>query len=243
MLEQTSVSSVPQSIGFTPDKNRTWAESFGLNAMLGHSRGRDTARTIIEGCFSAGVRDVVFWAMSESNIHKRSSQERGHLVELLIAELKRQEEEPEEGTGFFLCGRWRKVVQNQELEDLVHRAHERNKKPGYQKKRLTVLFGYRGITDIKQAAARVCEKYGPEGIENEDLLRSEMWVSHLRENVEMLVRTGVTPENRHNSDSLLPLHGENAYVFETPVYWPEFRLEHLDQGFDNYAACRRLKGA
>lgn len=235
---------IPRSIGFTPDKNRTWAQSTGLAPLLGHSAGKDTARKIIDECFRLGVRDVLFWAMSESNVLKRSSDERKHLVRLLKAELRRQEKTAKEDEGFYLCGNWQKAANDTELEDLVARVHERNTKGHYQTKRLTVLFGYRGITDFKQAASKVAEHFGVEGIENEDLIRSRMWISHLQTNkVDMLVRTGVTNENRHNSDSFLPLHGEQAYLYEVPEYWPAFTVEHLYQGIKNFSACHRPKGA
>lgn len=230
----------PDSIVFTPDKNRTWAESFGLPALQGHSKGSETAREIIRACFDLGIRDVVFWAMSESNIYKRSPLEREHLVQLLKSELRRQEKEDEQ-YGFHLCGRWQKIVKDPELEDLVARAHERT--AGFRRQRLTVLFGYRGMTDILQAAARVAEKFGPEAVENQDLVRTHMWIGHLPEKVDMMVRTGVSEHNRHNSDSLLPLHGEQAFVWDVAEYWPRFSTKLLHLGVEHFARCKRAKGA
>lgn len=230
----------PDSICFTPDKNRTWAQSFGLPSFMGHSKGRDIADTIINECFASGIRDVVFWAMSESNIHKRGSDERDHLVKLLKEELRRHEQENRE-IAFRLCGRWQRVVQDPELERLVAEAHERTAQ--YRHQRLTILFGYRGMTDIQQAAAAVAEKFGPEACENTDLLRHHMWIAHLPERVDMMVRTGVQAKNRHNSDSLLPLHGEQAFIYDVEAPWPEFSVELLRQGFLDFTNCKRAKGA
>jgi undecaprenyl diphosphate synthase len=231
---------VPNSICFTPDKNRTWAQSFGLPALMGHSKGRDVADTVINDCFAMGIRDVVFWAMSESNIHKRSKDERAHLVKLLKEELRRHEKE-DRRIGFRLCGKWQRVIADEELETLVKEAHERT--TNYHNKRLTVLFGYNGMTDILQAASRVAEKFGPEGCENSDLIRSHMWIGHLPERIDMLVRTGVNPKNRHNSDSLLPLHGQQAFVYDVEAPWPQFTTELLRSGIENFAHCIRAKGA
>ncbi len=228
------------SIAFTMDRNRTWAQSFGLEPLLGHTKGRDVAESIIDECFRLNIRYPIVWAMSESNTLKRSKTERDHLAKLLKEKL-RQQEEKNEPYGFHLCGRWQKAINDPELEELVARAHERTAK--YKDKVLTVLFGYRGITDLKQAAARLCEAMGPEAIENEDMLRRFMWVGHLPERISMMVRTGVNPKNRHNSDSLLPLHGEQAFIYDVEVPWPEFTIEHLHQGIRDFAACKRAKGA
>ena len=229
----------PTSIVFTPDKNRTWAQSFGLSPMAGHTKGRDVAKTIVQECFNLGIRDVVFWAMSESNVFKRSISEREYLVKLLKDDLRSRENENDK-IGFRVCGDWKKIIADPELEDLIERAHERTAK--YQKQRLTVLFGYRGITDFKRAASKVTEEMGPEAIENEDMIRKHMWVEHLPCPIDMMVRTGVTAKNRHNSDSLLPLHGEHAYVYEVEQYWPDFSVELLYEGFRNFAECKRPKG-
>ncbi len=239
-LERAVSVTGPDSIVFTPDKNRTWAESFGLPALQGHSKGGEIARAIIRECFNLGIRDVVFWAMSESNIYKRSTHERAHLVHLLKDELLRQEKENEQ-YGFRLCGRWQKIVNDPELEALVARAHERT--ADFRHQRLTVLFGYRGMTDILQAGAQVAEKFGPEAVENKDLIRTHMWVKHLPEKVDMLVRTGVNNQSRHNSDSLLPLHGEQAFVYDVPEFWPQFTPELLHKGIESFVQCKRAKGA
>ncbi len=240
METNTSTRVVPASIGFTPDKNRTWAESFGLAPLMGHSEGRNNARAIIEECFNVGVRDVVFWAMSQSNIHKRSSTERDHLVRLLKEELWDREDKKDRA-NFYLCGKWQKIVNDPELEDLVARAHERNS-PQHTKS-LTVLFGYRGLTDILQAGAVVARKFDAEAVEKEDLIRDHMWIKHLPPKIDMLVRTGVNAKNRHNSDTLLPLHGEQAFIYETELKWPEFTIAQLHDSFADYAVCERKKGA
>jgi undecaprenyl diphosphate synthase len=230
----------PTCIVFTPDKNRTWAESFGLSPIEGHTRGSKNARTIIRRCFNLGIRDVVFWAMSESNIHRRSPTERDHLISLLKDELRRQDKRKER-RGFYFCGKWKTRSNDPELEELVAKAHKRTAK--YQTQRLTVLFGYRGITDFKQAASKVCEKFGADAVENEDLIRTHMWVGHLPHPIDMMVRTGVEPSNKHNSDSLLPLHGEHAFIHDVPQKWPEFTVRHLEASIRAYIDCQRAKGA
>lgn len=243
MLTQTELPQLvanhgPNCIVFTPDKNRTWAQSMGLPKLDGHRHGGDTARTIIRECFALGVRDVVFWAMSQSNFGRRPKQERDQLVELLKEEMERQEKQGEE-YGFYLCGDL-KAFGDPELLDLAERAQERTRP--YQRQRLTVLMNYRGITDWKRANSRLSEVMGAEALENEDLIRQYMWVKHLPPQVDLFIRTGVTEDTRRNSDSLLPLHGEQAVVKDFPVYWPSFTKEHLHQAIRAFAQCERPKG-
>ncbi len=232
---------VPNKICFTPDRNRTWAQAFGLTAMQGHDKGRDVAECIVKAFFDAGGQDAIIWVLSEANRGKRSQSEKEHIKKLLKEVMvSRRNTREEDQTAFYLCGNWN-AFQDPELDDLASKANEDNYK--YQRKRLTVLFGYRGITDFKQAAAKVCEEMGPEAIENEDMIREHMWISHIKGNIDMFVRTGVTVRNKHNSDSLLPLHGENAFVWDVPQYWPDFTVADLYEGFRAFSECTRPKGA
>ncbi|MSR70673.1 hypothetical protein EXS62_01380 [Candidatus Kaiserbacteria bacterium] len=230
---------VPKSLCLTPDKNRTWAAFFGLSAMDGHSKGREVAETVIQAAFDAGTDDVAVWMMSASNKGKRPTFEQDHLKNLLKEAIRSREEKKDE-VGFYVCGPLH-VFRDPELDDLVARAHERNS-PTFRK-RLTVLCAYRGISDFKQAAARVCEEMGPEAVENEDMIRRFMWIKHLPPQIDMFLRTGVDPQNRHNSDSLLPLHGEQAFVYDTPVWWPDFTVAHLYEAFRCFGESKRPRGA
>lgn len=231
---------VPRSICFTPDKNRTWAQSLGLTAMDGHTKGMKVAESVVQAYFDAGGRDAILWALSESNNGKRSESERINIKNLLKDVMRsRQDKREEDRTAFYLCGDWHSF-RDSELDDLAARAQEDNH--NYQEKRLTVLFGYRGLTDWKRAAAKVVEEMGAEAIENEDMIRRFMWIKHLPPHIDMFVRTGVDQRNKHNSDSLLPLHGEHAFVWDVPQWWPEFTVADLYDAFRAYGTCVRLRG-
>ncbi len=233
---------MPRSIAFTPDKNRTYAMLMGLRSPLdGHTAGKDNAKRIINACFRSGLSDVLFWVMSASNIHKRSVDEKNHIVSMLKKEMRRRGKNDKEDERLFMCGAWQEGVHDKQLERLVAQARRRTSKK--RVKQLTLLFGYSGMQDIQQAAAKVARKFDPEAVMNSDLLRAQMWISHVPPAIDMLVRTGVTDETRHNSDSFLPLHGQNAFIYDVPVCWPEFTTAHLHEGFRRFSACRRLKGA
>jgi len=230
------ITPLPKSICFIPDKNRTWAKSKGLSVAIGHSEGHQNARRIAQACFDIGIRDVIFWGMSESNLHKRSREELSHIVGLVKKALKEHEKA---NGGFFLCGNWNKVVHDPELEAMAKDAQASARK--YAQKRLTILLGYRGTTDLLQATAVIAQEYrvGPLSGSFENLIRSRMQISHLPERIDMFLRTGVEDGQRHNSDSLLPLHGEQAFVDDTPVLWPDFSLKDLERSLERFGKCVR----
>ncbi len=239
LLSSSAFTVVPTSVCFTPDKNRTWALLKHLLATQGHDKGRDVAENMLQACYDAGVLHAIIWMMSESNRRKRPQEETDHLKGMLKQAILKSKEK-NEPVNMYICGDL-KALTDSELEDLVDERHSLNKPE--HRKTLTILCAYRGLTDWKQAASRLAQDLGPEAIENEDLIRRYMWINHLPPNIDMLVRTGVNPRNKHNSDSLLPLHGENAFVWDVPQYWPDFTVADLYEGFRAYSECHRPKGA
>ena len=81
---------VPECVAFIPDGNRRWAQKRGRQSRVGHAVGLGNCRLMAETSFAMGVRHVVIWAASESNLAKRSRMEVTYLFRLLKSELHRR---------------------------------------------------------------------------------------------------------------------------------------------------------
>jgi undecaprenyl diphosphate synthase len=74
-------------IGFIMDGNRTWAKENHLPQFEWHRRGYENAKSIILLCNKRSIPYVSFWALSDDNIHRRSSEEVSYLFTLLTKAL------------------------------------------------------------------------------------------------------------------------------------------------------------
>lgn len=226
---------VPRSLVIIPDGNRRWAQSHGHSTQVGHTYGLFNCRRIADAAFARGVKHVVLWAASESNLHRRDPRETKHIFRLLRKELLyRSKQASQVKVGFHLCGAWQEANSDPELVELVEEAHRRT---ASHEKHLTVLFGYSGITELVFAAERAAQA----GVITKETIRRHLWTSHVPD-IDLLIRTGVDGDP-HWSDLLLPWQLQNTQLYFSEVCWPAFTIAHLEAAFDDYARRIRRAGA
>ena len=80
-------SELPQHIGFIVDGNRRWAKQHGLPAYEGHLAGYNALKDVALETLQGGVKYVSAYVFSTEN-WKRSEDEVGHLMKLLLKMLK-----------------------------------------------------------------------------------------------------------------------------------------------------------
>lgn len=80
-------SELPQHIGFIVDGNRRWAKQHGLPAYEGHLAGYNALKDVALETLQSGVKYVSAYVFSTEN-WKRSEEEVGHLMKLLLKMLK-----------------------------------------------------------------------------------------------------------------------------------------------------------
>ena len=80
-------SELPQHIGFIVDGNRRWAKQHGLPAYEGHLAGYNALKDVALETLQSGVKYVSAYVFSTEN-WKRSEDEGGHLMKLLLKMLK-----------------------------------------------------------------------------------------------------------------------------------------------------------
>jgi undecaprenyl diphosphate synthase len=82
-MEYLLYTTIMRHIAFIMDGNRSWARANHLPQLLGHKRGYENARDIIELCRTRGIEQVSIWALSDDNIRERSPEEVTYLFDLL----------------------------------------------------------------------------------------------------------------------------------------------------------------
>ncbi len=237
---------VPECVVFIPDGNRRdeseqdRSKQGGVSraklqiAKAGHARGLVNCRRNVQACFDLGVKNVVVWGASESNLRSRDAQEIAFLYKLLKGEL-RYRARNKDPYGFRICGLWNMTTTDPELPKLVKEAHERTAKNTTQV--LTLLFGYDGETEYLEA----CKKaLGEEGRLDKRTVHKYLWTSHVP-SVDLIIRTGCD-DDPHQSDLLLPVQSKNAQLYFTKTRWPAFGAQELKDAFENFSTRARRKG-
>ncbi|MBI2613005.1 undecaprenyl diphosphate synthase family protein [Candidatus Kaiserbacteria bacterium] len=261
---------VPGCICITPDGNRrAWRRKRWLWKLLkretnAHERGLVASRRIIQAALDAGVKHVVLWAASESNIVSRKPEEIRILIGLLKSELRAREAESMtdieiEKNRFRLCGNWRAYIDDPELEELVQRAEEKTAE--HTDRTLTILFSYSGETEVAEAH-RSLVLSGEVTLEELRILSTEelkgrerkhLWTAHVP-NVDLHIRTGVRRKRSfpnfvfgklspNASDPLLPIQTQNTVLYFTARLWPNFRVRHLNRAFAVWKKHQLNRGA
>ncbi len=76
------ITKLPSHIAFIMDGNGRWAKKRGLSRSAGHVEGAKTFKTIVEGCFSLGIKAVTVYAFSTEN-WKRPKEEIDAIMSLM----------------------------------------------------------------------------------------------------------------------------------------------------------------
>ena len=227
---------IPNHVAFIPDGNRRWAKKHALESWKGHEKGVSSFERIMRASFDVGVTYVTFWAASEDNLIKRSKSEIDFLVKLLINELKRITNSPETDEKQMrvrVIGRGVAMVNSSELASAVNVVE--HKTAHYEKRQLTILFGYDGRTDMIHAIHELRDttyEIRYESVQNALLTKS-------LPQVDLVVRTGGEP---HNSAGFLMWQTANSQLYFTETLWPDFDKSELDKAFLDFDARERRLG-
>ena len=223
-------------VAFIPDGNRRWAKKHLFETWKGHERGVARFEELMRFAFDSGVKYVTFWASSEDNLRKRSADEIGFLVQLLIAELRRLHDSPEtteKQIRVRVIGRGVKMIESAELAAAVSAVEQ--KTAGNTKNFLTILFGYDGRTDMIHAINELRDTTYELRVES---VAKALLTKELPE-VDLVVRTGGEP---HNSAGFLMWQTANSQLYFTETLWPDFDVEELQKAFDDFSGRERRHG-
>jgi len=228
---------IPAHVAIVMDGNGRWAEKRKRPRTFGHQAGLKALRRIVEYCGKLGVKELTVFAFSSENWN-RPTGEVSRLMELFMRALDREARELDENdvrirfigdlSGFA-----------PELRANIRRATSQTQ--DNQSMTLNVAANYGGRWDIVNAARQVAEaaargEIRPEQI-NEELFSAYLALGDSRD-PDLFIRTG---GEMRVSNFLL---WQSAYTefFFTPVLWPDFSQETLDDAIIDYQSRERRFG-
>lgn len=223
---------VPHHIAVIPDGNRRWAKRHAFSALLGHRRGADNLRAIVQRCAELGVGYVTVYSFSTEN-WRRPPAEIDAVFEVIAEYCLRQSDMlVTEGIRLATIGDLAPLpAPLLKVLDDTRRATARG-----TKMELTLALNYGGHSDLCEAAKKLAASVSSGQIAlgevDEAQLRRQLNSGGLPP-VDLLIRAG--GERRLSNFLLWQMAYAELYFCD--LMWPEFSTEEL-QGAINWFAQR-----
>ncbi len=224
---------LPRHVAIIMDGNGRWAQQRGLPRLAGHRAGTENIRGIVQACAHIGIPYLTLFAFSTENWQRPSLEVEG-LMHILSEFIDRETEAlHREGVHLRHLGSLEGVATN--LQRKIRHALEITR--NNTRLTLAIAFNYGGRADILAAVrAIVAEGVVPDQI-TEQMIAEHLSTAHMPD-PDLIIRT--SGEMRISNF----LIWETAYAeyWTTPVFWPDFKAEHLQQAVQEYAQRERRFG-
>ncbi len=220
------------------DGNGRWATERNLPRVAGHRAGVETIRHVIKACPELGIEVLTLYAFSTEN-WKRPKDEVDALMWLLV-EYCRQEvaELDRAGVRIQHLGRLEGLpaLQRSELERAMQQTRSNNRLI----LNLALNYGARAeIVDAFQSLLTRVQKgeLAPEAVDEQAITR-HLYTGGLPD-PDLIIRTA----GELRLSNFLLWQAAYSEFWATPVYWPDFRREHLEQALEDFGRRERKFGA
>lgn len=226
----------PRHIAIIMDGNNRWAKNAGKSGISGHRVGVERIRDVLSACRKEGVEALTLFAFSSEN-WRRPPKEVTALMGLFYSYLKKEARElAKEGVALKVIGNRQRF--SPRLKAAIEEA-ESIASDG--EATLTIAADYGGCWDITHAAQQMAKKVQAGEIRAEDITEEDI-TSHISTYglppLDLLIRTG----GEYRISNFLLWQAAYAELFFTPVLWPEFGPDQLNQAIDCFKRRERRFG-
>jgi undecaprenyl diphosphate synthase len=228
---------LPRHVAIIMDGNGRWAQRQGLPRLMGHRRGIQSVRAVVEEGCRLGLDQLTLYCLSVEN-WKRPPRELTFLLRLLRHFLVIERRElVEQNVQLKMIGR-RDGLPRDVLREFEHTAEQTAANDGMI---LCLAVNYGGRCEIADAARRLAEecragRLDPAQI-GEAVFASRLYTAGMSD-PDLLIRTA--DEMRISNFLLWQISYSEIWV--TPTLWPDFRADDLLQGCLAFAARERKFG-
>ncbi len=228
---------LPRHLAIIMDGNGRWAQERMLQRIVGHQKGVETVRNVVETCSVLGIGYLTLYAFSAENWLRPKTE-----VKALMALLKKyiRTETPrmmQNNIRFNVIGELTELPAdvNQAVDEAVAKTAANN---GML---LTLALSYGSRQEITRAAARLAADLAAGRITG-DAINEELFSSYLYTPAipapDFLIRT--SGEMRISNFLLWQIAYTELYF--TDVRWPDFNKNELYKALNDYQARERRFG-
>lgn len=219
------------------DGNGRWAQQRGETRTFGHQNGIESVREAIKGSRELGIKYLTLYAFSTENWN-RPKEEVAFLMNLLVEAI--QDEIPELIENDI---RLETIGDITILPEKSYKALIEGKKRTSHCQSLTLILAlnYGSKLEITAAVKEIVDdvsrhKLDPLAID-ENTISKYLYTGSFPD-PEILIRTS----NEMRISNFLLWQIAYAELFFLPIFWPEFRKEHLFQCVSEYQSRERRYG-
>lgn len=221
------------------DGNRRWARQRNMMSFLGHKEGAKTLETITKEANKKGLKHLTVYVFSTEN-WKRAKIEVDYLMKLFKIYFKRiiksTEKEMENIKIDFFSHR---ENLSKDLIDMINKIEEKTKNnTGLN---LHLCFNYGGRQEIIDATKKIIDEVKKGEVQKEDITEEYYEKKLYSKDVpdpDIIIRTS---GEQRLSNFLLWQHSYSELFF-IDKYWPDFKIEDLEDIIDKYNKRSRRYG-
>ena len=231
---------LPNHVSIIMDGNRRFAWSRSLERDVGHLRGKEKLKQVMEWVLNLKIKYLTVYALSTENINARGSEELESLYDLYEIGLNEIAEDPlihSKNVKVQAVGRIDELPEK--VKKAIKNAEERTS--SYSDYIFTVCLAYGGREEIVDAVKDVAKDYAGGKIEL-DMINSEEISNRLYSaeipDPDLVIRT--SGEERISNFLLWQIAYSELYF--TDVHWPSFSRNDLYEAIESYQYRRRKYG-
>lgn len=227
------IGEIPAHVAIIMDGNGRWAANQGLPRIAGHERGTENIRRITNAAAEAGIQYLTLWAFSTEN-WSRPYEEIAGIMRLLGEALDRETLElHRQGAQLRHIGSLAGLAPDlrKSVEDAIELTRHNNRLV------LTLAFDYGGRQELVRAVQQIVR----EGVSADDIderVISDHLYTHDMPDPDLIIRTS----GEHRMSNFLIWQAAYAELHFSPVFWPDFGPEHLEQALNDFASRERRFG-
>ena len=229
---------MPRHIAIIMDGDRRWAKERGLKITEGHRHGRESVRDIVRACGQLEIETLTLYTFSSENWN-RPRHEVAALMHWLEESLR--DETPELHANNV---RLSAIGRLQALPDKVREALDEalTETSGNLGLRLNLALNYGGRAEIVDACRTLARQardgeLDPDNID-ETAIDNALYTAGLAD-PDLLIRCS----GEMRLSNFLPWQMVYTEIYFTPVFWPDFRRQHLYGAIRDFHQRQRRFGA
>jgi undecaprenyl diphosphate synthase len=224
---------LPNHVAIIMDGNGRWAKERGLSRQAGHRAGTENIRRIIRYLGERGVPYLTLYAFSTENWTRPRPEVRA-LMSLVGRVIKREIRElNERGVRLVHLGRLDNLAPS--LRRQVIDAIDLTK--GNTEMTVAIAFDYGGRAEIVEAVRRIiADGLSPAQVD-EETISSYLYTAGMPD-PDLVIRTA----GEMRLSNFLIWQAAYAEYYSTPVYWPDFGPESMEEALQAYAKRERRFG-
>ena len=228
---------LPGHIAIVMDGNGRWAKKRNRPRSMGHQAGLKALRKTIQHCVRLGVNTLTIFAFSSENWN-RPDGEVSRLMEIFLRALDKEVEELHKN-GVKVCFVGDLTAFKPALQTKMSEAQTLT--AGNKRMVANVAVNYGGRWDITQAAIRMAREVSEGGLSlneiEEPQIAQFLSLAHSPD-PDLFIRTG---GEMRISNFLLWQSAYTEFYF-TPVLWPDFDEQSLEQAISAFQSRERRFG-